>query len=187
MVKKSDEKLVRAYLTGEETAFEILLDRYLKPIYNFVYRLVWNKETAEDIVQETFFKVWQNLKKFDQKRKLKPWLYAIARNTTIDHLRKKSFLPFAIFSKNNEDDNFLENIADDKIDFEENFDRKINKEKLEKGLRKLDLIYKEVLLLYYQNEFSLIEISLILKLPYNTVKSRFRRGVVILKKTCAQI
>lgn len=177
MVNKSDEKLVALYLSGEEKALEILLERYLTVIYNFIYRLVLNKHTAEDLTQETFFKFWKNLKKVNPNKKLRPWLYVIAKNTTFDYLRKKK-----IITKNID---FWENLPDEKIDPAENFDQKILSRDLEKALRKLPEIYRAILILHYKNEFSLVEISQILKMPYNTTKSRYRRGLMILKKIIA--
>ncbi len=64
----SDQKLIVDYLKGDEKSLEILIHRYLKPIYGFVYRYVGSKQQAQDITQEVFVKAWRNLKKFDPQR-----------------------------------------------------------------------------------------------------------------------
>jgi len=85
----SDEQLVGDYLKGDEKSLEILIKRYLGPIYGFVFRFVGNREDAEEIVQKVFIKVWWNLKKFKQDKNFKTWIFAIAKNTALDFLRKK--------------------------------------------------------------------------------------------------
>src|SRR4030042_2442046 len=105
----SDNNLVEEYLNGREEAFAELLKKYLGPVYNFLYRITNNKEAAEDISQDAFFKVWKNLKRFDQNRNFKTWLFAIAKNTAFDWLKKKKELPFSLFA-DDEGNNRLEEI-----------------------------------------------------------------------------
>ena len=85
----SDEQLINNYLKGDEKSLEILIHRYLKPIYNFVYRYVNNKQEAEDVTQEVFVKTWRNLKKFKRNKSFKTWIFSIAKNTAIDSFKKK--------------------------------------------------------------------------------------------------
>ena len=77
MSMDSDQKLIADYLGGDEKALEILIYRYLKPIYSFVYRYVGNEQEAEDITQEIFVKAWRNLKKFNQNKSFKTWIFTI--------------------------------------------------------------------------------------------------------------
>ncbi|MBI4159946.1 sigma-70 family RNA polymerase sigma factor [Candidatus Wolfebacteria bacterium] len=72
-----------------EVSLELLIRRYLKPIYGFTYRYVGAGQDTEDVTQETFVKVWRNLKKFDQNKSFKTWIFSIAKNTAIDFLKKK--------------------------------------------------------------------------------------------------
>ena len=85
----ADKKLIQQYLKGDEKSLEILVVKYLKLIYSFVYKNVGNPAEAEDITQEVFIKVWKNMKKFDQNKSFRPWIFQIAKNTSIDFLRKK--------------------------------------------------------------------------------------------------
>jgi len=94
MPEISDKKLIKQYLHGDEKSLGFLIKRYLKPIYNFVYRYVSEAASAEDITQETFVKVWKNLNKFDQRKHFKTWIFCLAKNTAIDFLRKKKEIHF---------------------------------------------------------------------------------------------
>jgi RNA polymerase sigma-70 factor (ECF subfamily) len=85
----SDEKLITDYLRGDEKSLEILIKRYLKPIYSFTFRFVRDGQEAEDITQEVFVKMWRNLKKFKKNERFKNYLFTIAKNTCFDFLRKK--------------------------------------------------------------------------------------------------
>ena len=89
-MKKSDNEIIIQYLNGDKDAFTEIVNRYLKLIYNFTYRLVGNEKVAEDISQEVFLKAWKNIKKFDLEKNFKTWIFSIAKNTAIDYLRKRN-------------------------------------------------------------------------------------------------
>lgn len=96
---QSDEELITAYLAGNSKAFTVLVERHLNGVYSYVLRFVGD-EVAEDIVQETFIKAWNNIKKYNAgSSKFKTWLLRIARNTAIDFLRKKKHIPFSEFER----------------------------------------------------------------------------------------
>ena len=84
----SDEKLMLAYQAGDVRAFEVLVRRHRRPVFNFCLRIVGQRERAEDLVQETFLKMAKNASAFRERAKLKTWMYTIARNLCIDELRK---------------------------------------------------------------------------------------------------
>jgi len=113
MQKHSDQELIAAYLAGDEKSLEILIKQYLKPIYSFVYHFVGSKSDAEDITQEVFVRIWRNIKKYDPKKSFKTWIFSIAKNASIDFLRKsrsasggKKVLPFSEF-EDGEGRNFI--------------------------------------------------------------------------------
>ncbi len=95
MPDRSDENLVTDYLKGDKKALEILIGRYLKPIYNFLYRYTGDVAEAEDITQEAFVRAWKNIRKFDRNKKFKTWIFGIAKNAAIDFLRKKKPILFS--------------------------------------------------------------------------------------------
>lgn len=89
MQNYTDQQLIAAYLKGDEKSLEILIKRYLNPIYGFAYRYVKDQQNAEDITQETFLKVWKNIKKYDKNKSFKAWIYTIAKNTVLDFIKKE--------------------------------------------------------------------------------------------------
>jgi RNA polymerase sigma-70 factor, ECF subfamily len=177
----ADCKLIDIFLAGEEPAFSELVKKYLKPVYNFIFRLVYDRDSAEDLTQETFLKAWKNMKRFDPDKSFKTWLFTIAKNTAFDYLKKKKEIPFSNFT-DEEGENWLENIADENFLPDELLELKNISEELDAILEKLPWHYRAILILHYKEDFSLHEIAEILDEPYNTIKSRRQRGLAILKK-----
>ncbi len=176
-----DNQSVKNFLEGNDAAFEELVKKYLKPIYNFLYRLTNDRPAAEDISQDAFLKAWKNLRRFDQKRNFKTWLFTIAKNTAFDHFKRKKEIPFAVFADEEGESAFGE-IPDENILPDEVLERSDMAEELDTILQKIPSQYGAILLLYYKEDFSLHEIAEILGEPYNTIKSRHRRALMTLKK-----
>lgn len=173
-----DQELISKYLQGDEEAFQTLVKRYLKLVYNFVFLSVRDPEYAEDITQEVFIKVWSHLKKFDPSKSFKVWVYAIAKNSIFDFLRKKKLVPFSFLEREEE----IYEVVDSEPLPNEILDGLNSAKKLDGALGKIDVLYRQVLVLYYQNGFNFREIAEILKTSVNTVKSRHRRALVLLEK-----
>ena len=180
-MEQSDEQIIVDYLNGDTEAFEALVFRYLKPLYNFAYRLTGDTHEAEDIMQDTFLKVWKNLKKYRRGENFKTWIFAIARNTTTDYLRKKKHFVFSDFEYE-EGNSLTDNLADPAPSPDELFVRREGKEALEKALAKLAPLYREVILLHYREDFTFDEIGKITGKPLHTVKSQHRRGIEKLRE-----
>jgi len=178
----SDQQLVAAYLKGDEESLEVLIQRYLKPIYSFVYRHVGNAQEAEDITQQVFIKVWRNLKKFDQQKNFKPWIFAIAKNTSIDFLKKKKEIPFSKFENVAGINMLTESLADPAVLPDKLFEQKDIAQMLYSAMENLSVQYRMVLFLRYNDHFTFREISESLEEPLHTVKSRHRRALIQLKK-----
>ena len=183
-MEPNDQQLVKDYLDGDEESFDVLLNRHLKPVYNFIYRICKNKEDTEEIVQDTFFKTWKNLKKYHEDQSFKTWLYTIAKNTTMDLLRKKKSLTFSELSDSNDEseNSFQDNIADEAPLPDELFALAEKKKLLDNLLDRLPPIYKEVLLLKYGSELEFEEIAKILNKPPETIRSQHRRALIKLKE-----
>ena len=178
---ETDEDLIAQYLEGSEESFSALVARHVPSLYSFAFRFVGNQSDAEDITQETFLKVWKNLKKYSrQSASFKTWVMHIARNTAIDYLRKRKQVPFSHF-EDAEGQSPFQNIADDTPLPDELSAKKDEVNQVEKVLQELPPLYREVLLLYYGNSFTLEEIAKILETPPNTVKSRYRRALIALR------
>lgn len=181
MKTDNDEELVGDYLKGDEQALRSLIERYLRSVYNFVYRYV-GKDEAEDITQNVFVKVWKNIKKFDRNKKFKTWIFSIAKNVSLDWIKKKKPRLFSEF-ENEEGDNLLaESISDSSPLPEELFARSDLKRRLSEYMEKLSPNYKIVLTMYYNDHLTFKEIAEVLNESLNTVKSRHRRAIIQLKK-----
>jgi len=178
----NDKQLIQEFLNGSDEAFEELVGRYLKPIYNFLYQFTKDRDSVDDLAQETFIKVWRNIKKFDQTKSFRVWIYAIAKNTAYDFLKKKKTLSFSNFI-DSEGYNKLEKVVEDGPRLEEILQRKDLAQELDQKLQELPDNYRIILLMRYKEDFSLQEISKILNVPYNTVKSQHARALLALRKT----
>ncbi|HSX48850.1 MAG TPA: RNA polymerase sigma factor [Candidatus Saccharimonadales bacterium] len=160
-----DRNLVNEIKNGNVLAFEILVKRYQRPFYSFVFKITGNDLIVEDILQETFLKIYKNIDKFDIKRKFSTWAFEIAKNTAISHLRKEK----SKVSLKNID------ISIDETHYE-NAIKQENKRVIGKILNKMDSKYKSAVKLFYFDELSYKEISDKLNLPINTVRTRISRG-----------
>ncbi len=181
----TDDELILSSIKGSEPAFTELMKRYLNPVYNFAVSLTGNKEDAEDVAQETFFKAWKHLKRFRTGSPFKAWVFAIARNTTIDYARKKKPALFAELTRPLIEEDFEHTLRDTADNAETIFDQAIDVETVGNALSRLSTPYREVLTLHYREEFTLQEISVMLKIPLNTVKSRDRRALKALRELLA--
>ncbi len=182
--KITDEKIIILYKNGNQEVFKVLIDRYTTPLYNFIARIT-NKNEAPDIVQETFIKVWKNINRFDSsKASFKTWIFFIARNVATDFLRKKSFLLFSDIEKVDDETikSFEENISDESLLPEKILQKLEDSEFLNRILEKLNINYKEILILHYQEELTFKEISKILNKNLNTVKSQHHRAILKLRE-----
>lgn len=178
----SDKQLIINYLKGDEESLEILVKRYLRPIYSFVYRFIGDNHSAEDITQEVFVKVWRNLKKFDKNKSFKTWIFSIAKNTSIDWFRKKKTVPFSNFENAEGENTLTKTLADPAPLPDELFERASVREMLTAVMKQLSLKYRMVLFLRYNDHFTFREIAEALGEPLHTIKSRHRRALIILKK-----
>lgn len=180
-MENNDLQLVRDHLSGDAEAFGVLVNRYLKSVYGFLCRLTGDRTCAEDLAQETFFKAYKNLKRFDQKKKFKTWLFTIAKNSAFDYLKKKKALSFTAL-ESDEGDSFIYDMAEDRLLPDELMARKDLADELEQKLKEVPEHCRAILLLHYKEDFSLAEVAEMLNESYNTVKSKHRRGLLMLKR-----
>ena len=181
MTNIGDEILIRKYLAGDKQSLELLIKQYLKPIYSFVSRYVGNGQEAEDITQEVFVRVWRNLKKFDQSKSFKTWLFSIAKNASLDFLKKKKAIPFSEFDTEEGGNRITDTLADPSPLPLELLEKAGMARMLNEAMEKLSPQYRMVLFLRYNDHFNFREIAESLNEPLNTVKSRHRRALVMLR------
>ncbi|MDD3771689.1 MAG: sigma-70 family RNA polymerase sigma factor [Weeksellaceae bacterium] len=179
-----DSQLVKNYILGDETALERLVYRHKNKVYGFIYTKVLDKETAEDIFQDTFIKVIVTLKegRYNEEGKFLPWVMRIAHNLTIDYFRTKTRMPLVGETFVNEDFSIFDFIATP----EDSMETKIIKEQIEKELR-LIIDYlpedqREVLELRIFKELSFKEIAEDTNVSINTALGRMRYALINLRK-----
>jgi RNA polymerase sigma factor (sigma-70 family) len=183
-MEQNDAQLVSESILGKQGSFELLVSKYTTPIYNFVFRLTGNTQTAEDLTQETFVKIWKSLKRYDQKQVFRSWAFTIARNTVTDYMRKKKTVPFSMLSGDDEH-SFEETLADE-TDLPDELITKIDDaETLTEFLDQLSPDHKTVMILHYQENMTFDEIGKIVNKPLNTVKSHHRRALEKLRELLA--
>ncbi|MFA6146272.1 MAG: sigma-70 family RNA polymerase sigma factor [Patescibacteria group bacterium] len=182
MPEINDEQLIKKYLKGDEKSLEILIQQYLKPVYHFVYHYVNSVSDAEDITQEVFVRMWKNIRKFDRQKKFKTWLFSIAKNASIDFLRKKKTLPFSVFTDEKGNNILADTLKDNSPLPDEILEQKNAAQSLYSAIKKLSPKYRLVLGRHYNDDFTFREIAQSLNEPLHTIKSRYRRALISLKK-----
>ena len=157
-----------------------LIEQYQQRLYRYLLFLTGNTALAEDLFQETWIRVLERGHQYNAKSKFESWLFAIARNLVIDVSRRKKIAS-------------LEELGDSESNqpFELPDERAVsplqllvtreNQQVVQLSLLKIPAYYREVLLLRFQEELSLEEISTVLSTPLSTVKSRLYRGLTVLK------
>jgi len=177
--QKTDEELITLVLENQGY-YRCLIERYESKIARYIKRISGgSKEDIEDLLQEIFIKIYQNLNDFDKSLKFSSWVYRIAHNHVISEFRKKKSRPQSVAGE--EIDEFLYNIAS-----ELNIEKDINDNDLRKDIKKvltqLDFKYREVLILKFLEEKSYEEISDILRKPIGTVGTLINRAKKQFKK-----
>lgn len=179
-----DEELFTAFKKGSESAFDFLLSRHQKPLYNFLYRTLGNFEAAEEALQEVFLRVIRSANEYKPSAKFTTWLYTIARNFCIDYGRKQRFRRhLSLDTKENDDAEPLQSSF--AVD-EASADEWVSAQQLEKILYTiLDGLapeQKEVFLLRETQGLPFDEIAKMTKVSVNTVKSRMRYALMAIQK-----
>ena len=173
--KYSEEELVTRLQSQDQQAFSYLYDNYSAALNGIIYRMVENRELAEDILQEAFVKIWNNFSNYDAgKGRLFTWMLNITRNLTIDTLRSKGYKKQGKISN---DENSVSNFAEDSK-VAERFDAM----GVRKQLANLNPGQRAVIDLAYFNGYTQDEISKELGVPLGTVKTRMRSAILELRK-----
>ncbi len=177
MAEITDEEIVAKVQNGDIESFGILMKRYESKLTRYGTKFMSNRDDIKDLVQEVFIKVYVNIKSFDLKQRFSPWIYRIAHNEYINSVKKKKLKPLIFFDA---DEIFPHPIANETADSDTN-DREL-RETLGKCLDKLDMKYREVLVLYYFEQLGYEEIAEVLHIPASTVGVRLSRGKAMFKE-----
>ena len=174
-MEKSDAELAVAYKNGDQSAIEILVARHISAVYNFVRRFV-SDEHADDVTQETFVRVWKHIKRYDESRSFKVWLFTIAKRLAIDFTRKRKNVPFSSFE--NEEAFDVEDMSELPHEI---FQRKEVASALEALVAKLPDDRRAIIILHDLERLPFEDIAEIMDRPMNTVKSQYRRAIITLR------
>ena len=183
-----DEKLVKHYLTGNTHALERLINKHRDRIYLYIISKVKIQSLAEDIFQDTFFKVIKSLKKgkYNEQGKFLPWVMRIAHNLVIDHFRKSKRISIIQNLKKDSDFDVLNLISDESKNFEKNILKKEQFKELNYIIDKLPEDQKEVLIMRYYEDLSFKEIADKSNVSINTSLGRMRYALINLRKIMSE-
>lgn len=177
--ERSDAEVVAVALGGSQDGYQELVRRFERPVFSLVVRMVRDRPTAEDLTQEAFVKAFRNLETYDPERKFSSWLFKIAHNTTLDHLRKRE-LETVSLEAGGEDDGSGGLAAVLSEPGARGTDLGVGRselaEALEEAVGALKEDYREVVLLRYGEGLAYQEIADVTGLPMGTVKTNIHRA-----------
>jgi RNA polymerase sigma-70 factor (ECF subfamily) len=174
--QKTDEELAALVQGKNEQAFGVLMSRYQPKLLRYGRKFLSENAPIEDVVQEVFIKTYQNIQSFDVTRSFSPWIYRIAHNMFVNTLRHNSRMPFITVDL----DMFSAHSAYE-IDPAADEEREHARVLVDRGLKALSPIYREVIILYNLEHLSYQEIADVLHVPIGTVGIRLRRAREALK------
>jgi len=182
-VKTSSSELIKQAIAGDESAYKQLLENYRGAIYNLLYKMVRNREETEDLVQEAFMKAFHALPTFNEEYAFSTWLYKIAINNCIDHMRKKRLKTYSINKPVQSKDGELgREFPDTSMSPDKNILSEEKSKIIAAAIDELSENYKVAIILRHTEEKSYEEIAAILNIPLGTVKARIFRAREMLKK-----
>jgi RNA polymerase sigma-70 factor (ECF subfamily) len=169
----TETELLQGLQSHDEHAFGFLYDHYSKALFSIILQIIPQQELAEDVLQEVFVKIWQNIKLYDaSKGRLYTWMLNIARNQSIDRTRSKEF------NNRSKTTELSETVYNNRQGTEANIDDV----GLKKTLSKLPEESRRLLELAYYQGYTQEEIAKILNIPLGTVKTRIRATIIQLRK-----
>lgn len=177
----SDSVLVKDYINGKELAIELLIKRHQQRLYSFIYSKIQDRDTTEDIFQDTFIKVIRTLKKgsYNEEGKFLPWVMRIAHNLIIDYFRKSNRMP----TFNNTDDfDIFSVLSDGALNAENQIIKEQILSDVKELVEELPEEQKEVLKMRIYNDMSFNEISENTGVSINTALGRMRYALINLRK-----
>ncbi len=182
-MKSDNSDLIKQAIEGDESAYRQLLENYRGAIFNLLFKMVRNKEETEDLVQEAFMKAFKALPSFNEEYAFSTWLYKIAINNCIDHMRKKRLKTYSINKPVQSKDGELDReFPDTSMSPDKEL---LNEERtllIEAAIDELPENYKVAIVLRHSKEKSYEEIAELLDIPLGTVKARIFRAREMLKK-----
>ncbi len=186
-VNAETNPLVEKAIQGDQKAYESLVERYQRGLFNMIFQMVKNREETEDLVQETFIKAFNALQSYDNRFAFSTWLYKIAYNNCIDTIRKKKLRTYPLDKPiRTHEGEVQQEIRDDTTSPEGDYLYSEKRSQIQASIDNLPPRYKRVIELRHQEEKSYEEISDMLHIPLGTVKARIFRAREMLKKMLSE-
>lgn len=183
--EEADEVLMGRAQMGDVRAFADLVERYKDPMFNLAFRMLRDRQEAEDIAQETFLHVFRALGRFQAGERFSPWIYRIATNLCLDKLRRSKGVSISLDApKGPEADVYLQ-VVDPGDGPEEALELSELKGDVQKAVDALPERYRAIVILRHLHDRSYEEIAQIVDLPLGTVKTRLFRAREILRRWLA--
>jgi RNA polymerase sigma-70 factor (ECF subfamily) len=176
----ADSELVARAISGHEENFEELVRRYQRPIAAYVYRMVGDYDAALDLTQEVFIKVYGSLTRYRSEFKFSTWIYKIAHNAAIDHLRRNNSRDQSLITEV-DGSPFELPVKSGKPTPEQEYVGKERRAEVEFVVSQLPPAYKELIVLRHSHDLSYDEIAEVTGLPLGTVKNRLFRAREIMR------
>ena len=176
MIEVSEKKIIEKVLGGDANAFEELVLKYEKTVYNLALRMVGDRDDAFDMTQEAFIKAYGSLSSFRGDSKFSVWIYRITTNVCLDFLRSKSRKQQVSLTVSDDDEDAQLDIPDPSSTPEQQLIKKISMQSVEEGLKTLPDKQRQILVMRELGGMSYAEIGKALSLEEGTVKSRIFRA-----------
>lgn len=182
--KLSDDLLIKRFSEGYRTSFDLLIARYGGSIHSYIKMAVGDSYIADDLLQDTFIKVIDNISKgkYNDQGKFKSWLYRVAHNLVMDYFRRQKTRNIISLSENFEELSFLENLPSDVPTVEERLCQQNDRDMVQRWVELLPREQQEVLMLRYQDDLSFKEIAQKTGVSINTALGRMRYALINLRK-----
>jgi RNA polymerase sigma-70 factor (ECF subfamily) len=177
------EALAHALRGRDPEVIDLLIERYQYRLFRYLLSLTGDRQTAEDVFQETWIRVLERGYQYNGKSKFEPWLFCIARNLVIDRMRrKKPLVSLESLTDSTDRPGGRELAASKEISPVESLVKREEKERVAAGLGYLPALLREVLVLRFQEDLMIDEIAAVVSAPLSTVKSRLYRGLEALRQ-----
>ncbi len=186
----ADSELITRAVEGREDCFEELVRRYQRPIAAYVYRMIGDYDTALDLTQDVFIKVYNSLARYRSEYKFSTWIYKIAHNAAIDHLRRYGgrarTSTTTLDGETNDGEDYEKPFASNALTPEQASEKAERRVFIEEIVQKLPHQYGELIALRHSHDLNYDEIAEVTGLPLGTVKNRIFRAREIMRQQFLQ-
>lgn len=181
-----DERLVELALDADDTAFDRLVVRYQRRLTAFLCQLVGDGETARELTQETFIRAWSALARFDPSYRFSTWLFRIAHNLGVDHLRRRRVATVSLVRHDSDGEEVTVTVVDDSKDPLGHLTNRELSDQIRLAIEGLRPEYRELVLLRHFAGLSYQEIAELKEIPLGTVKNKLFRAHTVLRNALVE-